>query len=71
MSKLAADLQRFRNLIMAEKIYNPQLNQIKDQIDRTRYQMKNKQGDAKKADQEKLDQLKVRKDRLERVTNPK
>lgn len=72
MAKLEiAELRRFRKLIFAEKVYNPQLNQIKDQMERIRYGMKNKEGDARKGDQEKLDQLKVRKDRLERITEVK
>lgn len=67
-----ADLARFgRIAVLSKKPYNPQLNQIKDQMERIRHGMENKQGDARKPDKEKLNQLQVRKDRLERVTEVK
>lgn len=70
--KEKSDLISFAKMVVkADKPYNPQLNQIKDQMERIRHGMKNKQGDSRKPDKEKLNQLQVRKDRLERVTETK
>lgn len=71
-----ADLLRLKDLILAKegkgpKPYNPQLNQVKDRIERIRWQGRDKKGDAKKRDTDELHKLQVDKDRLERITERK